>query len=346
MTARTADFKAKFGDWEDPKVRAKSARIDKLIASAPITLPQPGKPDLSQMSRKEIRAWAMDNLREAYKNEYTGEEIIISRNWIEEVTHHSMQDPIHKMTIAYIPDLIRHSDFLGELKAEHHHSAYPMFRYYAVGLKINGADYTARLSVGVDENGTRYYDHGLTQIEKKKLVGYLNQPVKGFTAIRGEHEGTPHLSSALDKDSKLTTLLQGYIPGELLEENGEPTSQTIEAYERGEETRFRKGDKAPTKQEWNGEWYDTPDMRGMTVADAMGLPVAPALPRKRATEPIADYAERVTTHYKDPRVRFRTGQRAPEPPKITESMSLYEIAQKTAEYNRAHKDYVMSSMQT
>lgn len=105
----------------------------------------------------------------------------------------------------------------------------------------------------------------------------------------------------------------------------------------------------PINPQWDGEWYSPEDLTGKSTADLLELPAAPAVPEKRPTQSVAEYAETMSRHYADPRVRFRTGAhkeslRAPQPPRITDGMSLYEVAQLQHEYNRNYRDYLSSSM--
>lgn len=105
----------------------------------------------------------------------------------------------------------------------------------------------------------------------------------------------------------------------------------------------------PINPQWDGGWYSSEDLTGKSTADLLELPSAPATPEKRPTQSVAEYAETMSRHYADPRVRFRTGAhkenlRAPQPPRITDGMSLYEVAQLQHEYNRNYRDYLSSSM--
>ena len=400
IASRSSDFRAEYGDWSNPEVRERSRRIDKLLKSDPIVIPQEGVIDLSHRDRKEIRQWAKENLKRSYTNRDTGDTITISTRGIKEASHHGMNDNAHKMTFAYIPQMIENSIFLYEDHRQHEGAPYAMYRYYVAGMNINGEDYTVRLSVGVDENGRRYYDHGLTQIEKKKLVDFVNQPAKSFTAIEGIPEAAPQLSSAQGKgtkssvsdkqipvthegqpaesfismgaepsvvpdpsvaplkDKRLVEILQGYLPESFYQANGEPKREIVEEYLRAEEEkeiRYRrvKADPmnaiSPINPQWNGEWYSPEDLTGKSTADLLDLPAAPATPKKQPTQSVAEYAETMSRHYADPRVRFRTGAhkeslRAPQPPRITDGMSLYEVAQLQHEYNRNYRDYLSSSM--
>ena len=123
-----------------------------------------------------------------------------------------------------------------------------------------------------------------------------------------------------------------------------------------EHIRFRRTERTdpksmtdPINPQWDGEWYSSEDLTGKSTADLLDLPAAPAVPEKRPMQSVAEYAETMSQHYADPRVRFRTGAhtetlRAPQPPRITDGMSLYEVAQLQHEYNRNYRDYLSSSM--
>ena len=322
IASRSSDFRAEYGDWSNPEVRERSRRIDKLLKSDPIVIPQEGVIDLSHRNRKEIRQWAKENLKRSYTNRDTGDTITISTRGIKEASHHGMNDNAHKMTFAYIPQMIENSIFLYEDPRQHQGAPYAMYRYYVAGMSINGEDYTVRLSVGVDENGRRYYDHGLTQIEKKKLVDFVNQPAKSFTAIEGIPEAAPQLSSAQGKgtkssvsdkqipvthegqpaesfismgaepsvvpdpsvaplkDKRLVEILQGYLPESFYQANGEPKREIVEEYLKAEEEkvqitdhiRFRRTSETERleierKAKADGSWLLAPDGTPTTLSE-------------------------------------------------------------------------------
>ena len=93
--------------------------------------------------------------------------------------------------------------FLGEQKNTKGNGKFDSYRYYAVGLKIDGEDYTAKIVVGVKQ-GKKYYDHRLTQMKKTKLIDLVNQSASGFTTA-GNASLPPY---AAGKDTKLVSLLQ------------------------------------------------------------------------------------------------------------------------------------------
>lgn len=168
----------------------------------------------------------------------------------------------------------------------------------------------------------------------------------------------PDPSVAPLKDKRLVEILQGYLPESFYQANGEPKREIVEEYLRAEEEkeiRYRrvKADPmnaiSPINPQWNGEWYSPEDLTGKSTADLLDLPAAPATPKKQPTQSVAEYAETMSRHYADPRVRFRTGAhkeslRAPQPPRITDGMSLYEVAQLQHEYNRNYRDFSKESM--
>lgn len=91
-------------------------------------------------------------------------------------------------------------------------SKFDSYRYYVVGLKIDGVYYTAKLAVG-QKSGESYYDHALTEIEKSNLLNLTN----GVKADVSDKEDT--LSNI--KDKRLISILQ-VNSSKVVDENGEP----------------------------------------------------------------------------------------------------------------------------
>ena len=77
-----------------------------------------------------------------------------------------MGNEAHLKSIAAIPQLISNAIFIEERPPYKEGAQYDSYRYYVTGLKINGEDYTVRMTIGV-KNGKYYYDHYLTNIEKE-----------------------------------------------------------------------------------------------------------------------------------------------------------------------------------
>jgi hypothetical protein len=111
-------------------------------------------------------------LRGEYTNKDTGEKVNVVRDGIKGVLRHDGDDIVHIQSVAAIPQIIEDSIYIDTVKNENPEKTIKEYRYYVAGLKIDGVDYTVRAAIAVDENGNRYYDHALTQIEKGKLLDY------------------------------------------------------------------------------------------------------------------------------------------------------------------------------
>ena len=210
---RTKAFKSWFGDWE------KAARIEKLRKSEPVEITGEEYKGKYELNRDSAKAWIKDNLRGEYTIADTGEKIAIGRKGINKVTSHSMGNEAHLKSLIAVPKMLEQSVFITEEKADKLNAQYPTYRYYVVGLNIAGVDYTAKLTIGVDENGNKYYDHALTEIEKGKLLDQINgQAVdNGFMSTGAE----PNPSVTDSKDTKLVSILQTNS-SKFVDENGEP----------------------------------------------------------------------------------------------------------------------------
>ncbi len=210
LQVRTKAFKKWFGDWE------KTLRIEKLRNSKPLEITgneYMGKYDLNAESAQK---WIKDNLRSKYIVKDTGESVSITRVGAEEVTSHNRFDETHLKSIASIPDLLSNAIFIEEQPSINANSKYDSYRYYVVGTKIDGVDYTAKVVIGVKQ-GKKYYDHRLTEIEKTKLIDIINQPASDFTSA-GNASLPPYITI---KDTRLISILQTNS-SKVVDKNGEP----------------------------------------------------------------------------------------------------------------------------
>ena len=89
---------------------------------------------------------------------------------------------------SLIPELIRQSIFIAEEINEKDKNEYDTFRYYVVGLQMDGIDYTVKLAIGV-KNGYTYYDHALTPIEKQKLLRSIDEIKRPFASKEVSNDG-------------------------------------------------------------------------------------------------------------------------------------------------------------
>jgi len=207
VQVRTKAFKQWFGDWE------KAARVEKLRRSETVAIKGDEYEGKYELNRDSAKQWIKDNLRKEYTNEDTGEKISLSKVSANEVTSHGERDEAHLKSVVAIPQLIEKSIFIEEQPNEKGNDKYDSYRYYVCGLKIGGEDYTVKIVIGV-KNGSKYYDHRLTQIEKGKLINSLN----GLSNSVAANQNAP---ISVGKDTKLHALLQTNS-SKVVDENGEP----------------------------------------------------------------------------------------------------------------------------
>ncbi len=219
VTVRTEAFKRWFGDWE------KAARIEKLRKSKPIVVSGEDYKGKYELIAKEASRYVLDELRGDYVNKDTGEIIRISRKGAEKVMKHDAENEAHLKSAAYIPQMIENALFITEEPNTKTNTGFDSYRYYVVGMKMGGVDYTIKLVVGM-KNGEAYYDHALTEIEKNSLIESIdpintgfanNETADGFTTT-GD---TPVPSYTGIKDKRLVSILQTNA-SKIVDENGEP----------------------------------------------------------------------------------------------------------------------------
>ena len=138
---------------------------------------------------------------------------------------HDYKTTAHLQSIAAIPQIIEQSIYIDSAENEEktknpHVTAY---HYHVCGLKIGGVDYTVKAVIAEHTDGSRYYDHKLTQIEKGKLIDSLSRT----SPARISQEVS--LSSA-SKDKRLSSILQANR-SKVVDENGEKTVHSYEATE-------------------------------------------------------------------------------------------------------------------
>lgn len=203
---RTTAFKNWFGDWE------KAARIEKLRRSKAVKITEADYSGKYELTRNSTKQWAKDSIRGEYTIADTGEKVNVSKVSINEVLSHGERDAAHLKSISSIGKLLHNAIFITETPNAKYNDKYESYRYYVVGVKIDGVNYTAKLVVGV-KNGKTYYDHRLTQIEKGSLLDSLN----GLSNSVAEKQQT----SFIGKDSKLLSILQTNS-SKVVDGNGEP----------------------------------------------------------------------------------------------------------------------------
>ena len=164
-------------------------RVKKLAESQPVISTGMEYNGLYDLNNKSAEKYLRDHCRGNYLNIDTGNIIRITRKGAEKVTRHDAENIAHLKSLALIPELIRRSIYIAEEENEKNINEYDTFRYYVVGLKMAGVDYTVKLAIGV-KNGYTYYDHALTPIDIKKLLRSIDEIKRPFaskeSSINGE----------------------------------------------------------------------------------------------------------------------------------------------------------------
>lgn len=185
-----------------------SQRVKKLIDSKPVMSNGKEYEGLYELNNKSAEKYLRDNLQGNYLNKDTGDLIRITRKGAEKVTRHDAESKAHLKSLALIPELIKQSIYITNEINEKDKTGYDTFRYYVVGLKMEGFDYTVKLVIGV-KNGYTYYDHALTPIEKGKLLRSIDEIKRPFASKESLINGEI-VSDALSecKDKRLISILQ------------------------------------------------------------------------------------------------------------------------------------------
>ena len=180
----------------------KKQRIEKLRKSEPVEITgreiEPSD-DLKQYKKNALeygKRW-----RGEYTNKDTGETVMVGKNAIKEVLNHDYKNAEQLQSVAAIPQIIENAVYIESQANTDDKVDAEKFDYYVCGMKIGGEDYTVRAVIVTPKEGTRYYDHKLSKIEKGKLLDSLiGITTPGFNQ-------TTSLNSDI-KDTKLLSLLQ------------------------------------------------------------------------------------------------------------------------------------------
>lgn len=180
----------------------KKQRIEKLRKSEPVEITgreiEPSD-DLKQYKKNALEYGK--RLRGEYTNKDTGETVMVGKNAIKEVLNHDYKNAEQLQSVAAIPQIIENAVYIESQANTDDKVDAEKFDYYVCGMKIGGEDYTVRAVIVTPKEGTRYYDHKLSKIEKGKLLDSLiGITTPGFNQ-------TTSLNSDI-KDTKLLSILQ------------------------------------------------------------------------------------------------------------------------------------------
>jgi len=188
-------------------------RLEKLRKSEPISIT--GKEITPSDDLKEYKKNASEyakGLRGSYTNKDTGDviELTSSRKngGIREILQHDYKDVEHLQSVAAIPQIIENSIYIGWSPNADNKVDAERFEYYVSGLNIGGSEYTVKSVVVTLADGSKYYDHKLTSIEKGRLIDLINnKSAKPSNPISNELSGEADLLSDV-KDKRLLSILQ------------------------------------------------------------------------------------------------------------------------------------------
>ena len=153
--------------------------------------------------KKHALHYGLDRIRGVYTNRDTGVEIHVTKNTIKEILNHDYKNQEQLQSIAAIPQIIEHSLYIGSRPNRDTKIQAAKFDYFLCGLNIGNVGYTVRSVIVEMENGTRYYDHKLTAIEKEKLLDSLFGTTPGFSQADDSGRILPRC-----KDTILISILQ------------------------------------------------------------------------------------------------------------------------------------------
>lgn len=220
LMVRTNNFKKWFGDWE------KAARIEKLRKSknASIKGDEIVITDNDKQNKKNAIEYGK-TIKDEYINADTGKSVLLTSSkkngGLYEILQHDYKDKEHLLSIAAIPQIIEKSIYIDTVKNEDkdNHPQILSYDYFLCGLNIGNEEYTVKAVLSNLEDGSRYYDHKLTSIEKGRLIDIINEAPESSVSISTQ---TPESSAYSDiKDKRLFSILQTNS-SKIVDENGEP----------------------------------------------------------------------------------------------------------------------------
>ncbi|WP_338578030.1 hypothetical protein [Neisseria leonii] len=154
-------------------LRPKAESFEKLRAAEPVRIS--GREIEADADLRRYKRNALEygkRLRGTYVNRDTGREINLSLSGLKEVLQHDYKNIGQLQSVAAIPQIIEKGIYIDRALNEDTavNPDVESYEYYVAGLDIGGTDYTVRATVAVGDNGERYYDHKLTNIEKGNLL--------------------------------------------------------------------------------------------------------------------------------------------------------------------------------
>ena len=158
-------------------------RIKKLMSSQPIVSNGMEHEGCYELNNKSAEKYLREHLRGNYLNIDTGDLIRITRKGAEKVTRHDAENMAHLRSLALIPELIRQAIFIAEETNEKDKNEYDTFRYYVVGLRMQGIDYTVKMAIGVKNGFTYFFINRTKTGANLRLFGEIAVDFENFYLI-------------------------------------------------------------------------------------------------------------------------------------------------------------------
>lgn len=218
--------------------KERPARLEKLRNSKPIEITGNEVQYDSDLSKYKKNAIAYaKTLRGTYTNKDTGAQITLTSSrengGVKEILHHDYKNVEHLQSVAAIKDIIENSIFIASAPNNDNKINTDHFDYYVCGLKIGGKDYTVKAVITTLPDGTRYYDHKLTKLEKGNLIDAINKaPDSASNPISNESSAKPSAISD-SKDIRLFDILK------MSEQENAKKIKRATGWERGADGKWR-----------------------------------------------------------------------------------------------------------
>lgn len=206
MDTISADIRMRVQTEREAARERKALQLEKLRTSEPLMFTGEEYKGLYELDNKSAATYINNELRGKYVNQDTGETIRVTRKGAFKTTRHDVGNKTHLQSVVYIPQMLENAILIDEVPNTKSSTGFDSYRYYVVGLKIDGVDYTAKLVVG-EKNGQTYYDHSLTEIEKGDLINRRDEISSSFTDNKAANAVTGTPVSTV-KDKRLLQILQ------------------------------------------------------------------------------------------------------------------------------------------
>jgi len=138
-------------------------RIERIVCAGEIELAGEAYAGMYELGNiKSISTFILSKLRnkEGYRNNSTGDKIIISKRSAEKLATHYRSGEAYQKSIAHIPEIIEKMQFLEKMPPEGGNTKYKKYSYYITRVNIDSKSHTILSTVGHMGNEI-YYDQNV-----------------------------------------------------------------------------------------------------------------------------------------------------------------------------------------